>query len=137
MEGTSKETQEIQAWNSDNGSIPDRIARAEMRDRKILELLHQGLTARQIGERLNPPLTATDVNIRMSQRRRQGWDIPSRSAGKKVDWSLAADLKDEGVSSARMARLFGVHEGTIEYGRINKDKPRRSTLPRGRLRRPR
>lgn len=112
----------------------ERIAHAERRDRQIVELLTAGLTAREAGDRLTPPATATYVNIRMNERRRQGWNIPLRSPGRKVDWSLAADLKEEGVSSARMAQLFDVHEGTIEYGRINENKPRRSAVPRSRLR---
>jgi hypothetical protein len=132
MEGTTTSVADHDRGRTTNA---ERIAHAEERDRRIIEMLRQGKTARQAGESLDPPLTATDVNIRMTARRRQGWDVPSRCVGNKVDWSLASDLKEEGVSSARIARLFDVHEGTIEYGRINKDKPRRSAIPRGRLRR--
>lgn len=83
---------------------------------------------------MTPPLPATYVNVRINERRTQGWEIPLRNAGRKIDWTLAADLKEEGVDTVRMARLFDVHEGTIEYGRINEKKPRRSAIPRSQLR---
>ena len=112
---------------------------ADERDRLLVRLIIQnGLTARQAGRLLDPPQTATYVNIRLAERRKQGWDIPKRNAGPKVEWELAQELKEEGVSSGRIAEQFDVHKGTIEYGRINKNKPRKSSIRnRNRLRRPR
>jgi len=121
--------------------VPNRDTRAaaEERDRLLVKLVYEeGMSASEAGRSLDPPQPGKYVNIRMTARRKQGWDIPRKSQGPKVDWDLAQDLKDEGVSSERIAKLFDVHEGTIEYGRINKKKPRRSSIiDRSRLRRPR
>lgn len=50
---------------------------ARRRDIVLIALLVRGMTARQAGSRVSPNLHAHEVCMRMSVRRRQGWNVPS------------------------------------------------------------
>lgn len=53
-----------------------------------------------------------------------------RLGNKKVDWSLAQELLNEGMTDAEMCEFFKCARGTLEYSVLHAKKPRKKYWPR-------